>query len=73
VPPRLFRLFNELVDLLAAARSHPEWFLHTGSFEAEEAIGLLTAEALRGGAQHVGWTGPTRTRWNGRTLHFEYA
>lgn len=42
-----------ILDAVNAVRRHPEWFFRGPSFDTEEVVGLLTSEALRGGATVV--------------------
>lgn len=44
---------SHTLDPLATVRRHPEWYFRGGQFDADEALGLLVAEARRGGAEHI--------------------
>src|SRR5229473_4536818 len=41
------------LDPIAILKQHPAWFFRAGQFDLEEAIGLIVAEATRGGAKQV--------------------
>jgi len=41
------------LDPLATVRRHPEWYFRGGTFDEDEATGLLVAEALRGRSNNV--------------------
>jgi hypothetical protein len=44
---------GDALDPITVLKQHPEWFFRAGQFDLEEAIGLIVAEASRGGARQV--------------------
>jgi hypothetical protein len=49
-PDRDTRSLARPVDALAAVRQHPEWHFRSGTFDAREALALLTDEAVQHGS-----------------------
>lgn len=44
---------SRALDAITVLRQHPDWFFRSGQFDVEEMIGLIVAEASRGGAKQL--------------------